>query len=319
MTQAIGRGSAWIDLDRDLGARRQAERALQQQVDEAQAFSMTLGQQAELFNTALTYMNDLAYLLENALAPSAVVAKEYLLNLFTLKDGSTLSGMVRTETPTSIQVAMPGGSVTEVIVAEIKTREEIPQSLMPAGLLDALPLDQVADLIKYLASPAQVPLPGEKPALNPGSVAPPKAGVIRYEGESLVAKAVTRRGNVRTQNMSSFGEGWSGNDQLWWTGGQPGDILTLKVEGVTPGTKEVTLFPTTAPDYATIKVAINGQLQDADLYSEKVLPGAPLIFKKVNVSPGEPLQIDIHLTGKNALALSRYMFGLDRLEVEAVK
>ena len=60
-------------------------------------------------------------------------------------------------------------------------------------------------------------------------------------------------------------------------------------------------------------------LKEADLYTEKVLPGAPIRFENVNVSPGEPLQIDVHLTGANPAALPRYMFGLDRIEVEAAK
>jgi len=37
------------------------------------------------------------------------------------------------------------------------------------------------------------------------------------------------------------------------------------------------------------------------------------------VSPSEPLRIDIHLTGKNEIALPRFMVGLDRMEVEAMK
>ena len=292
-----------------------------------QTFAMTCGTCHQLFGEGialgpdLTGSNraDLAYILENTLAPSAVVGKDYLLNVFQLKDGSTVSGMVRGESPGSIKVAMPGGSITEIKTAEIKERQEIAQSLMPAGLFEALPLEQVADLVKYLASPAQVPLPGIAPTATTGSVPPPGAGVVRVEGEALVAKAVTKNGNVRNQNMSGFGDGWSGNDHLWWTGGKPGDILTLTVEGLTPGTKNVTLFPSGAHDYATIKVAINGQLREADLYSEKVLPVAPLVFEKVNVSPSEPLQIDIHLTGANAIATPRYMFGLDRIEVTEVK
>ena len=292
-----------------------------------QTFAMTCGTCHQLFGEGialgpdLTGSNraDLAYILENTLAPSAVVGKDYLLNVFQLKDGSTVSGMVRGESPGLIKVAMPGGSITEIKTAEIKERQEIAQSLMPAGLFEALPLEQVADLVKYLASPAQVPLPGIAPTATTGSVPPPGAGVVRVEGEALVAKAVTKNGNVRNQNMSGFGDGWSGNDHLWWTGGKPGDILTLTVEGLTPGTKNVTLFPSGAHDYATIKVAINGQLREADLYSEKVLPVAPLVFEKVNVSPSEPLQIDIHLTGANAIATPRYMFGLDRIEVTEVK
>jgi len=81
----------------------------------------------------------------------------------------------------------------------------------------------------------------------------------------------------------------------------------------------VTVFPTTALDYAQVRIAINGQLQEADFYTEEVLPGAPVVFKNVNVSPSEPLQVDIHIIGKNEAALARYMLGIDRVEIEAVK
>lgn len=263
---------------------------------------------------------DLAYVLENVLAPSAVVGKDYLLNLFTLKDGSTLGGMVRGETPEFAKLALPGGALVDVKLADVAKREELPQSLMPAGLFDALPIDQVADLVKYLASPVQVPLPGEKTSVDPASAAPPPAeGVVRIEGEALVGEALAKSGQVGSQNMAGFGPAWSENGQLWWTGGNPGDVLTLKVGGLTPGTRRVTLFPTTAKDYATIRVAVNGQLREADLYTEKVLPGQPIRFENVNVSPTEPLQIDVHLTGANPAALPRHMFGLDRIEVEEAK
>src|SRR5690606_15837694 len=106
---------------------------------------------------------------------------------------------------------------------------------------------------------------------DPGSAVPPPAqGVVRVEGEALIETALVKGGSVRPQGMAGFGPGWSGNNHLWWTGGQPGDVLTLKVEGLKPGTRHVTLFPTTARDYATIRVAINGQLREADLYTEKV-------------------------------------------------
>ncbi len=263
---------------------------------------------------------DLAYLLENVLAPSAVVGKDYLLNVFTMKDGSTLGGMVRGETPEFATLALPGGAVVDVKLAEVQKREELPQSLMPAGLFEALPLDQVADLVKYLASPSQVPPPGEKPAVDPASAVPPPApGVVRIEGEALIESALVKGGRIRPQGMAGFGPGWSGSSHLWWTGGEPGDVLTLKVGGLKPGTHHVTLFPTTAHDYATVRVAVNGQLREADLYSEKVLPGAPIRFERINVSPTEPLQIDVHLVGANPAAAPRHMFGLDRVEVEGAK
>ena len=56
---------------------------------------------------------------------------------------------------------------------------------------------------------------------------------------------------------------------------------------------------------------VDGQLQEADPYSEEVLPGAPVVFKNMNISPSEPLQVDIHIIGKNKAALARYIPGID--------
>ena len=139
-------------------------------------FDMTCGTCHKLFGQGvalgpdLTGSNrvDLAYVLENVLAPSAVVGKDYLLHIFLLKDGATVSGMVKSETPEFVNVSLPGGSVIDLARADIESRQEIAQSLMPPGLFEALPLEQVADLVKYLSSPAQVPLPETPPA-------PPKA------------------------------------------------------------------------------------------------------------------------------------------------
>ena len=38
-----------------------------------------------------------------------------------------------------------------------------PASMMPEGLLDPLSAEEVRDLVAYLASKAQVPLPAERP------------------------------------------------------------------------------------------------------------------------------------------------------------
>jgi len=329
------RGSAGVDLGELASAIESWKRKLNPRVmakaDRSrgrQVYTVTCGTCHQLFGEGvalgpdLTGSNraDLGYILENVLAPSAVVGRDYLLHVLTLEDGSTVSGMVRSETTEFLTVGMPGGSEVEVKKAEIAKREEIAQSLMPAGLFDALPLGQVADLVAYLGSPNQVPLPGEASGGQPpeSAVAPPGEGVIRIEGESLVEKSRPGGGELRTQRMTHFGPGWSGNHHLWWVGGKPDDILTLKLEGLAPGTKNLVIFPTTAKDYATARFAINGQLQEADFYTEKVLPGEPLRFERVNVSPSEPLQIDIHLTGKNEAALPRYMVGIDRIEISDV-
>lgn len=111
---------------------------------------------------------DLRYVLENVLAPNAVVGKDYQLQVFTLQDGSVVSGIVREETAEFLKVAMAGGATVDVRISELNKREVLAQSLMSPGLFDALPIDSVADLVKYLASPQQVPLSIEN-KLSPAS------------------------------------------------------------------------------------------------------------------------------------------------------
>ncbi len=118
---------------------------------------------------------------------------------------------------------------------------------MPPGLFESLPIEQVADLVKYLACSTQVPLPGEGlQAPEPGQkVAPPGKDVIRIEGESLVKSARVKRGRIEGQGMRGFGPGWSGDNHLWWTGGKPGDVLTMTL-------KELFPVPQSAPPFHSL-------------------------------------------------------------------
>ncbi|HET6572396.1 MAG TPA: PVC-type heme-binding CxxCH protein [Fimbriiglobus sp.] len=101
---------------------------------------------------------NLDYVLENVLDPSAVVPGEYRMTAFTLLDGRTLTGIVRRETPQAVTVRTVNEEVT-VSVADLDTRKPTTLSVMPDGLLDVLKEDEVRDLVAYLASPRQVPLP----------------------------------------------------------------------------------------------------------------------------------------------------------------
>lgn len=327
------RGSAGIELDQLAAAIEAWKKKLSplamakaNAVRGRQTFTATCGICHKLFGEGialgpdLTGSNraDLGYLLENVLAPSAVVGKDYLLNIFSLKNGTVISGIVREQTPESIRVALPGGTQIDIAIADIAERKEIAQSLMPGGLFDILTMDQVADLVSYLASAQQVPIAGEGSVADPSSsVALAEDGIIRIEGESLLPQATASGGKVIVQPMAGFGRGWSENKHLWWTGGTPDQILALKLSNgkLIPGNYDLWLFPTTAKDYAQVKISINGQVRIADLYSDSVLPGDPLHFKKVNISPAEPLHIDIHITGANPAAVPRYMVGIDRIEL----
>ena len=100
----------------------------------------------------------LDYLLENLVDPSAVVPKDYQLTILKLKDGRILSGMEFKEGKNSLVLRMPG-SETALAKTEVISREVLPFSLMPAGLLDSMNEEKRRDLIAYLMNPKQIALP----------------------------------------------------------------------------------------------------------------------------------------------------------------
>ncbi len=101
---------------------------------------------------------NLDYLLENIVDPSAVVTADFRVAVVPLKDGRTLTGLVRA--PTTRTITLQGPSEAVVINRdEIERIEPSPLSLMPEGLLDPLAPAEVRDLFAYLMRPTQVPLP----------------------------------------------------------------------------------------------------------------------------------------------------------------
>ncbi|MCA8994261.1 MAG: c-type cytochrome [Planctomycetaceae bacterium] len=103
--------------------------------------------------------NNLNYLLENIVDPSATVSKNFKLTVALLNDGRVLNGVVieSTEKTLTLQTA------TDPVVVqreEIEDMHESPVSMMPEKLLNVLTDQQIQDLIAYLMTTAQVPLPG---------------------------------------------------------------------------------------------------------------------------------------------------------------
>ncbi|MBT3483229.1 MAG: c-type cytochrome, partial [Opitutales bacterium] len=127
-------------------------------------FENTCGTCHKLFDEGVTLGPDLTgsnranldYLLENVLAPNSLIGNAYQLNVFTTKDGRTVSGMARKENDANVTVAMVGGSEVVLRKDEIVKRQILEQSMMPAGLFDAIPETDVAALVAYLASASQV-------------------------------------------------------------------------------------------------------------------------------------------------------------------
>lgn len=98
------------------------------------------------------------YLLENMVDPSAVVSADFRMTVFTLDDGRTFNGLVLSETEKTVTFRTATETVT-VEKAAIEERTIVPLSLMPENQLQPLGETQLRDLFGYLQSKEQVPLP----------------------------------------------------------------------------------------------------------------------------------------------------------------
>ena len=87
-----------------------------------------------------------------------MIGKDYqLVNVFT-KKGRLVSGIVVEETDRAVTLQ----TLTERVVlakADIEERQVSPVSMMPEGQLEKLTPTELRDLVGYLASKKQVPLP----------------------------------------------------------------------------------------------------------------------------------------------------------------
>ena len=316
--------SAWGDVNApkaDLGERTKKYRELFTPAALAKGdlakgkmlFTMTCGQCHKLFGEGqnvgpdITGSNraDLNYLLENVLDPNAVIGKAYQLNLFTMKDGRVMSGVIKEESPAAVKIAMMGGVEFTLPQPDIAKREVSKLSTMPEGLFDALKPEQVIDLVKYLQSGASGPA-------KAGTAIP---GAIEGEGLKVLSKT---GGNAKPQGMGGFGGEWSGASQLWWTGGKPGQKLTLALPVQENGKYTLRAALTLARDYGIIDVALDDKPVATawDGYNgPKVIHSDELDWGTHELRAGEH-QLTITITGKHADAAPGYMVGLDYVRLE---
>lgn len=101
---------------------------------------------------------DLDYFLLNVLAPSYDVPEGYRMVTITSKDGQVLVGNVIEENANKVVLNMVGQQ-SVIAKVDVKTRVTSKISMMPEGLLLTLKDPEILDLIKYLRTEKQVPLP----------------------------------------------------------------------------------------------------------------------------------------------------------------
>jgi putative heme-binding domain-containing protein len=101
---------------------------------------------------------NLDYVLENVLDPSAAIGKDYQLTNVVTVGGRLISGIIIERTARAVTVQTENERLV-VSKEDIDEIEASPISMMPEGQLDKMTSQQVRDLIAYLGSPVQVPLP----------------------------------------------------------------------------------------------------------------------------------------------------------------
>jgi putative membrane-bound dehydrogenase-like protein len=259
---------------------------------------------------------NLDYLLENMLDPSAVVGKDYQMTLVVTDAGRSLTGIVKQENDTAITLQTPTELVT-IPKGEIEVRKLTDVSLMPEGQLKTLKPEEVRDLVAYLQTSAQVPLPDAGPWLDPATGRIANA----IEGESLrPAARPPGASQARSQPMGAFKlSKWSGDAQLWWTGAKPGDKLALDIPVEKAGRYEVYVGLTKAIDYGIVRLAWDDQspTEPLDLFNDGVI-NMPISLGVRDITAGRH-RLTIEIVGANPQAVKGYMFGLDYVALEPAR
>jgi putative heme-binding domain-containing protein len=101
-----------------------------------------------LGNIADTYKRP--ELAEAILNPNKTIAQGFVTNFFTLKQGDPVMGFVVSETATEVVIRNQAGTEQKLPAADIATREKLPHSLMPPGLMNQMTVKDFASLLDYL-------------------------------------------------------------------------------------------------------------------------------------------------------------------------
>lgn len=168
----------------------------------------------------LTALNDKSArtLLAAILDPNQAVENRYLDYVAILDDGRLLSGILAAESSTSVTLKAPEGKEYVLLRNRLEELRSTGKSLMPEGLEKDISVEQMADLVAYLASirPARKVFAGNEPAvIKPSAdgslaLAPATAEVF---GRTLVYEA--KSGSLESWNTA--------NDHAAWTVAVPRD------------------------------------------------------------------------------------------------
>jgi hypothetical protein len=123
-------------------------------------------------------------------------------------------------------------------------------------------------------------------------------------------------GQAKPQKMGQFiGGRWSDNSQLFWSGGRPGDTLTIDLPK-SSGTIDLEVVLTCARDYGIVQFWLDDQPlgEPIDLYNRDVTTTGVLTFPKILLDDGAHA-IKVEIVGANPQAQKSFMVAVDYLRL----
>jgi hypothetical protein len=168
-------------------------------------------------------------------------------------------------------------------------------------------------------APPQVVAPprGLASAMRVGEAAGPGAMALAIEAEALARSGAIQvaGGRADVQPMGGFGRGWSGGEQLFWSGGGVGAWLELTFDVPVAAHYVVEMNLTRAPDYGQLNFAIGGQASGVtfDGAGPGVEPSGPVRLGAFSLPAGANA-IRVTIIGKHARS-SGYFAGIDTLRL----
>lgn len=91
------------------------------------------------------------FILSNLIDPNREVAPQYQAFQFDFNDGDSQVGMIASEDVRNVSLALPSGETMTFPRTDVKGMTGLKRSLMPEGLEQAISVEEMADLLTYLA------------------------------------------------------------------------------------------------------------------------------------------------------------------------
>ena len=87
---------------------------------------------------------------ESILKPNASISQGFTTVLIETNDDETYVGFVTAESADKLTIRDIAGNANQIEKKDIKSREELENSMMPSGLANALSFKELASLVTYL-------------------------------------------------------------------------------------------------------------------------------------------------------------------------